>query len=111
MQNYTASYLRQKRNRLFQQLKTIEPAILRGSLIEQYKRCGKSNCKCINGRGHGPKFYLSVSIARSRPVMVYVPLTYKEDVEKALTNHKKIKEIMEQISDINRELLRRKQQF
>ncbi len=36
-------------------------AILRGSLIERYKRCGKPGCKCADGAGHGPKYYLSVS--------------------------------------------------
>jgi hypothetical protein len=27
----------------------------RGSLIETYKRCGRPNCHCVDGPGHGPK--------------------------------------------------------
>ncbi|MHC4710339.1 MAG: DUF6788 family protein [Planctomycetota bacterium] len=38
-------------------------AILRGSLIERYKPCGRPGCKCAKGPGHGPKYYLSVSQA------------------------------------------------
>jgi hypothetical protein len=33
----------------------IEP--LRGSIETQYKRCGRSNCKCSKGELHGP-YYL-----------------------------------------------------
>ena len=48
-------------------------SILRGSLIERYKRCGKPGCKCADGPGHGPKYYLSVSYPGLRPQMDYVP--------------------------------------
>jgi len=47
--------------------------ILRGSLIGRYKRCGKPGCKCADGPGHGPKYYLSVSHPGLRPQMDYVP--------------------------------------
>jgi hypothetical protein len=33
----------------------IEP--LRGGILIQFKRCGRSNCKCINGSLHGPYYY------------------------------------------------------
>lgn len=46
--------------------------LLRGSLIERYLRCGKPGCKCAQGEGHGPKYYLSVSFAGHRPQMDYV---------------------------------------
>jgi hypothetical protein len=33
------------------------PKILRGSVHRQFKKCGKSNCKCFSGELHGPYFY------------------------------------------------------
>src|ERR1700738_2075497 len=51
----------QQRQALVRQLRRLEPFILRGSLIERFKRCGKPGCKCAQGPGHGPKYYLSVS--------------------------------------------------
>jgi len=39
---------------------------IHGKLIERYKRCGKPGCKCADGPGHGPKYYLSVSYPGSR---------------------------------------------
>ena len=60
IQKQPAAALRKRRNALLRQLPPLQ-AILRGSLIERYKRCGKPGCKCADGPGHGPKYYLSVS--------------------------------------------------
>ncbi len=39
--------------------KEISPKIepIRGSLMAQYKRCGRVNCRCAKGFKHGPFFY------------------------------------------------------
>ena len=66
----------QQRQALVRQLRRLEPFILRGSLIERFKRCGKAGCKCTQGPGHGPKYYLSVSQPGARPQMDYVPVEY-----------------------------------
>src|SRR5271156_4267495 len=108
MQSSTTTHLREKRKRLIKQLHKAEAAMLRGSLIERYKQCGKPNCQCVDGQKHGPIYYLSVSMPGTRPVMVYVPLEYKALTEEALANYRETQQIMEKISDINRELLARR---
>ncbi len=45
--------LRRRRKKLLTQLPPSD-SLLRGSLIERYKRCGNANCHCQKGRGHGP---------------------------------------------------------
>jgi hypothetical protein len=102
--------LRQKQKRLMQSLPDLT-AILRGSLIERYKRCGKPGCSCAKGRGHGPKYYLSVSKPGRRPEMDYVPQDYLERVQEQLNNFRKIKLILEELCEINRELLRRREKL
>jgi hypothetical protein len=84
-------------------------AILRGSLIERYKPCGRPGCKCAKGPGHGPKYYLSVSQAGSTPQMDYVPVAHCEQVQEYLANNQEIRQILEEICEINRELLRRRE--
>ena len=104
--------LRRRRRALAQQLTRLEPLILRGSLMERYKRCGHPNCKCQQGQGHGPKYYLSVSQGRSnRPQMDYVPAQYSQQVSEYLQNFQKVRQLLEEICAINRELLRRRVQF
>src|SRR5947209_16230311 len=72
IQSQPTAALRKRRNALLRQLPPLQ-SILRGSLIERYKRCGKPGCKCADGPGHGPKYYLSVSYPGLRPQMDYVP--------------------------------------
>src|SRR6202043_3943058 len=72
IQKQSTAALRRRRQTLMRQLPPLQ-AILRGSLIERYKRCGKPGCKCADGPGHGPKYYLSVSYPGLRPQMSYVP--------------------------------------
>jgi hypothetical protein len=103
-----AAALRKRRNALVRQLPQLQ-SILRGSLIERYKRCGKPGCKCAEGRGHGPKYYLSVSFPGQRPQMDYVPQeTYPQTAE-FVANYRRVREILDEICAINRELLRRRE--
>ena len=100
--------LRKRRQTLLGKLPPLA-GILRGSLIERYKPCGKPGCKCAKGRGHGPKFYLSVSFPNLRPQIDYVPQNRLAETKKFLTNYQRAREILEQICEINRELLRRRE--
>lgn len=110
MENKTTATLRRRRKTLLGKLPPLE-AILRGSLIERYKRCGKPGCKCADGRGHGPKYYLSVSQRGRRPEMDYVPQDCQEKAVAYLDNYRKLKEILEELCAISRELLRRREPF
>src|SRR6516164_10186560 len=60
IQNLSSPALRRRRRRIVRDLPPIEQ-VLRGTLVETYKRCGRQNCHCVDGPGHGPKRYLSVS--------------------------------------------------
>jgi hypothetical protein len=108
MQNRSTSWLRRRRKALLGKLPNLE-AVLKGSLIQRFKRCGKPGCKCARGPGHGPKFYLSVSQTGVRPRMDYVPQEYHDQVQEYLANHHRVREILAEICAINRELLRRRE--
>jgi hypothetical protein len=112
MEHLSTEALKEKRKTVIQGLKSMNFNVLRGSLIERYKRCGKAGCKCAQGRGHGPKFYLCVSRPGGQhPEMVYVPLAAKEKVEACLKNFYLLRQQLEEISTLNRELLKRKEPF
>ena len=108
MRKKSSAVLRKRRQALLGKLPPLG-AILRGSLIERYKPCGKPGCKCAKGRGHGPKFYLSVSFPNLRPQIDYVPQNRLAETNKLLANYQHAREILEQICEINRELLRRRE--
>ena len=106
----SSAALRRKRAALLRRLPSLK-LILRGSLIERYKRCGKPGCKCADGRGHGPKYYLSVSHPGTRPSMEYVPLDYHDEVIEHLENYQRAHQILMEICSINLELLHRREEL
>ena len=82
---------------------------IRGSIRIQGNRCGGSkNCKCkrkVNPILHGPYPYLSFRGAKSNH-SVLLGKSKKEHAEKAVSNHKKIMEILIGLSDIDFQILR-----
>src|SRR5580658_6069910 len=108
MEDIPSSTLRRRRAQLLKQMPSLE-TLLRGSLIERYKRCGKPGCKCADGPGHGPKYYLSVSFPGRRPQMDYVPQEAHAQSAEFVANYHRAREILEAISEINHELLRRRE--
>jgi hypothetical protein len=100
--------LRRRRRQLLRQLPPLD-CLLRGSLIERYKPCGKPGCKCARGPGHGPKYYLSVSHYGQRPQMDYIPQDYQSQASEGLANYHRLREILDEVCAINHELLCRRE--
>jgi hypothetical protein len=101
--------LRRQRQALIQRLPPLARRVVRGSLIERYLPCGKPGCRCASGRGHGPKYYLSVSYPQGRPQLQYLSQQQHAQVPALLKNFQQVRHLLEQICDINRELLRRQE--
>jgi hypothetical protein len=108
MAQKSTAVLRRQREALLRELPPLQE-VLRGSIIERYIRCGKPGCHCAEGKGHGPKYYLSVSFPGKRPQMDYVPQELEPQVREYVENLRQAREVLEQICEINRELLRRRE--
>ena len=72
LQRASTTTLRTRQRTIGKQLRVLNAQVIRGSLITRYTRCGKPRCRCVTGRGHGPKYYLSVSRIGKRPHLIYV---------------------------------------
>ena len=109
MQKQTIEKLMERREILLKEISATGAKVLRGSIIERYNRCGNENCKCSKSKGHGPKHYLSVSFPKSFPMQDYVPQKYVEQIKEYVQNYKQVQTFLEEISNINREILRRRE--
>jgi hypothetical protein len=98
--------LRARRRELVQSLPDLE-ALLHGSVIERRKRCGKPNCRCVEGELHGPYTYLSTR-AEKRTRLDYVPKDWTGWVRMRVENFRRVQQVMSEVAEINRELLRRR---
>jgi len=98
--------LRQRRQGLASQLPPVTET-LRGSLVERYVTCGNPACRCAKGERHGPVWYLTVTLGPGRTTGGIVASDKVEQVRNWVQNYQKVKDHLEKISAINRELLRR----
>ena len=101
--------LRQRRQGLAKQLPAVTD-ILRGSLVERYVTCGNPACKCAKGQRHGPSWYLTVTLGPGRTTGGIIAADQLDDVRSWIENYHKLKDHLEKISEINRELLRRQRE-
>jgi uncharacterized protein DUF6788 len=75
---------------------------LAGSLAGQRRRCGKEGCRCTQGELHGPYTYLQVAGR-----LVYVPAALAQTVARHVEASALLRDLLEQISAVNLELLAR----
>jgi hypothetical protein len=101
--------LRQRRQGLATQLPPVTET-LRGSLVERYVTCGNPACKCAKGERHGPVWYLTVTLGPGKTTGGIVDNDKVEQVRSWVQNYQKVKDHLEKISAINRELLRRERE-
>lgn len=81
--------------------------IVRGSIFERQIKCGKTTCRCVRGQGH-PTTYLTVSFERGKTVQITVPKRMIPTVRNWVKNYAKLWDALEQVSEINRQLLRQR---
>jgi hypothetical protein len=100
--------LRAQRQRLAGALPAVEEA-LRGVVLTQGRRCGKPGCRCARGELHGPYTYLSLGRERGRGRLIYVPAALVAVVRGRVEVGARIDAAVQEISEINAELLRRRE--
>lgn len=104
----SARQLRTRRRRLAAGLPDVE-ALLRGSLVDQHRRCGKEGCRCTQGQLHGPYTYLATSRVRGRSRLLYVPAALVELVRRRVDQTAQVEAVLAEIAAINAELLTRRE--
>lgn len=109
MEKLSTNQLKRKRQKLIDKLNAIEGKFLRGSLIVSYKKCGKPGCKCEHGKGHGPKYSMTINFPKRRPEHDYILLEQITLVKEYVDNYHKFKDIVEQICAINRIIIKRRE--
>jgi len=81
---------------------------IRGTLLLRYMTCGNKNCKCHKGEKHGPYYYLTVNYPKGKTKCIKIAEKDVARVKKWQKNYKKIKTILEKISDYNLSTLENK---
>jgi len=108
LQRTSTLALRQRKAHLLRSFE-LSPQLIHASLVERFLKCGKPQCHCHSGGPkHGPFFYLNRCFAKGQ--MQSLLLKSADQVEQARQSvgaYAQTLEVLDQISQINHELLRR----
>jgi len=75
----------------------------RGSVSENYRKCGKPNCACAQPGhpGHGPRFLWTRSQGRRKRIGRQLAAAEVEKVRREIARHAEFTATVEQIAEVN----------
>jgi hypothetical protein len=94
--------LERHRDRLYAELAATGD-FRRGSISENYRRCGKPNCACAqpDHRGHGPRYLWTRTVAGRGTKGRQLSAAEVDKVRAELTNYQRFAEVSEKIVAVN----------
>ena len=94
--------LEQRRARLYEQLAATGD-FRRGSISENYRRCGRPNCACAqpDHPGHGPRFLWTRTVAGRGTRGRQLSAAEVDKVRAELANYQRFAEVSERIVEVN----------
>jgi hypothetical protein len=111
MNEAEASRLRKEASHLIAERQRVEAVLLehgwllRGSLLERAKFCGKPGCKCTKGRPHPPGLYLSRLVGGTARHLFIRSSDHKRAKQEALA-YKKFRQALRRWRSITKNLNR-----
>ena len=97
--------LEAERDRLFAQLAAVGD-FRRGSVSENWRKCGKPNCVCAapDHRGHGPRFLWTRSAGRRKTIGRRLAAAEVGKVRREVARHAEFTAISEQIAVVSEKI-------
>src|SRR5450755_4284008 len=97
--------LEAERERLYAQLSVVGD-FRRGSVSENYRKCGKPNCACARPGhpGHGPRFLWTRSAGARKTVGRQLAAAEVGKVRREVARHAEFAAISEQIAEVNEKI-------
>lgn len=98
-------WLTRRRDALLKRLHRAGPFV-NGSLVLIARTCGNSaHCRCSRGEKH-VNTYLSYA-AKGKTKMVYIPVDLEKDARHWSAHYRDLKEVIAEIADLQKEIIRR----
>ncbi len=99
------AWLKRKRDSLVKKLAEIG-SFIDGSMVKVKRRCGNKNCKCYREGKKHESYHLHYKV-RGIIKAVYIPVDLEDEVKKWKQEYKKLKEIISEISKINKSIIKK----
>lgn len=100
----TKRTLEARKDKLISKIAKLNPWI-EGTIVTTNRICGKKNCACYKGDSKHPVMYVTWK-ENGKTVSLYVPKKLETEVRSWGANYKKFKELVRKISNIQKDILR-----
>ena len=97
--------LREERAHLFRKLAEVGD-FRRGSIAENYRRCGKRNCRCVRREhhGHGPQYLLMTKVEGKSQAKNLKPGAELVKIKEEVANHLRFRELVQKIVELSEQI-------
>lgn len=96
--NLSQRVLKNRRAAKLKKIAEIGPLVT-GSLVKIHRKCGNKNCRCAKGEGH-PAHILTMPV-KGKTKSVYVPVDLVDEVRGWVQNHKLLKTLVRDVSNLS----------
>jgi Family of unknown function (DUF6788) len=80
--------------------------LIRGTLLERTRVCGKPNCRCTRGHKHRAVYLVLSEKGKLR--QLYVPADWEQRVRQWVENHRALRGLLRELSEVSWEKIRRR---
>jgi hypothetical protein len=77
-----------------------------GTVVEYEKICGNPRCKCAKGEKHKSQ-HLTYKDEKQKTISIHIPVDKLQEVKEWTEEYKRIKDLLQQISNLQRDILKR----
>jgi hypothetical protein len=99
MSNKSLKELIKKRTKLIAELEKLSQ-LLHGSWVKRYSVCSRPDCKCHQGKRHGPRYYLVIN-EKGRQRQKYISNSQVQTALTGLAQYRRLQEIVDKITLLN----------
>ena len=79
--------------------------MLPGSFVESFRKCGKAECRCAEGKaGDLHKQYLLSALVEGKPKTFHIPSELVDRVREQVEQHKEFQQLESEICRLNLEI-------
>ncbi len=103
MKNESVKTLQIRRAALLKKLAQVGP-LVQSSFCRRTIKCGKPGCRCAEGQPH--EAYVLTRKVRGKTVTTHVPRDLRGEVESWAREHKRVKQLLKEISDLSDRIIR-----
>jgi hypothetical protein len=105
LQSHPSNIRRMLGSRL-KQVRAIKPVLAASLTLVTRGKCGKPACRCHHGGPPHPPYHLLTFKVQGKTNSVYVPLDLVQEVRSWIEEHRRLKRLLKEISQLSLSLVR-----